>query len=547
MIAALSDHPLLLLFLVSAIGYPLGRLRVCGSSLGITAVLFVGLAFGALDPSLELPETVYSLGLVVFVYTVGLASANGFFGSFRRDGLRDNFFVIAILGAVTLVAAVAGPRLGFSPGLTAGLYSGALTNAPALAAVLEHLGQTGHAGVHSRGLAEPVIGLSLAYPMGVVGMIAVVMLAQRVWRIDYRREAARLQASGHATAPPETRTVRVTREAVAGLRLQRLVEMHGWHVVFGRVRHLGQVSISSPDTALAVGDELTIVGAPPALDAVVDMLGEPSPRALERAASDIDTRRIFVSNRAAVGRPLADLQIPARFGALVTRVRRGDVDLLADGDLVLQLGDRVRVLAESDRLPDVTAFFGDSYRAVSEVDVLAFSLGPALGLVLGLLPVPLPGGLTLRLGLAGGPLVVALVLGRLGRTGPFVWTLPYSANLTLRQIGLVFFLAGVGTRSGWAFRGMLAEGGGLTAFAAGGALTVIAGGLTVWVGYRILRIPMGRLTGMLAGLQTQPAVLAFALEQSGDEAPNKGYAAVYPVALIAKIVYAQLLLAILGG
>jgi putative transport protein len=196
-------------------------------------------------------------------------------------------------------------------------------------------------------------------------------------------------------------------------------------------------------------------------------------------------------------------------------------------------------------MPAVSAFFGDSYRALSEIDVLTFSLGLTAGLLLGVLPIPLPGGGDLKLGLAGGPLVVALVLGALDRTGPLVWSLPYSANLTLRQLGLIVFLAGIGTRAGYAFVSTVQSRDGVLLLGAGAVITFTVALATLWVGYRLLNVPMGLLSGMLAGLQTQPAVLGFALEQTGDDLPNVGYAALFPLATIAKILAAQLLLAIL--
>jgi putative transport protein len=245
------------------------------------------------------------------------------------------------------------------------------------------------------------------------------------------------------------------------------------------------------------------------------------------------------------GRRIRDLGTLHQLGALVTRVRRGDIEFLPDGDTVLELGDRVRVVAHRDHIAAVGELFGDSYRALSEIDILTFGLGVALGLLLGALPIPLPGGITIRLGFAGGPLIVALILGALRRTGPMVWSLPYSANLTLRQIGLVLFLAGIGTRAGYAFVSMLARGEGLTVFLAGAAITCLTALTTLWLGHRILKIPLGLLIGMLAGLQTQPAVLAFASEQAGNDLPNIGYATVYPLAMIAKIVLAQVLLTLM--
>jgi putative transport protein len=213
--------------------------------------------------------------------------------------------------------------------------------------------------------------------------------------------------------------------------------------------------------------------------------------------------------------------------------------------MVLELGDRVRVVARHERMPEVTAFFGDSYRAVSEVDLFTFGLGLALGLALGALPIPLPGGVRVSLGFAGGPLVVALVLGTLGRTGPLVWSLPYAANMTLRQIGLVFFLAGVGTRAGRSFVTTLTSSGGLALFAAGALVTCAVAVAALWVGHKLMRVPMTLLIGMVAGIQTQPAVLGYALEQTGNDLPSVGYASVYPLAMIAKILLVQIVLLLL--
>jgi putative transport protein len=286
------------------------------------------------------------------------------------------------------------------------------------------------------------------------------------------------------------------------------------------------------------------VGSRAELERVTQRLGRASGEAINLDRSEFDLRRIFVSNADTAGRPLRELQIHRRFGAVVTRVRRGDVDLLPSDEMRLEVGDRVRVLAPVAQLPAVTTFFGDSYRAASEVDVLTFGLGLALGLLLGIVPIPLPGGITATLGFAGGPLIVALILGTVDRTGPMIWSLPFSANVTLRQIGLVLFLAGIGTRAGSGFLATFTSGSGLALFATGAALTFLVALAMLVVGYRFLSIPMSQLLGMVAGLHTQPAVLGYALEQTGNEIPNLGYASVYPAATITKILLVQVLLAL---
>ncbi len=541
MIQLLIDNPLLLLFAVIAIGYPVGRIKIHGVNLGLSAVLFVGIAIGAIHPDLKLPEIVYVLGLALFVYTIGIGSGPGFFASFRRKGLRDNLLVVGLLVLAALMALGAHYVLGLGPTLTAGMYAGSLTNTPALAGVLESVKGLAPAGALDTWLAEPVIAYSVTYPVGVVGMILAIALLQRLWKVDYAAEAESLRALGMEHRPLENRTIYITRPEAGQHSVRELMAQHQWDVIFSRWKHGSQVKLVTDKTRLAAGDLVSVVGVMDEIEKVTAFLGVDSPAELVSDRSEFDYRRIFVSNPKIAGKRLKDLGLPHTLGAVVTRVRRGDIDLLPRADMTLELGDRVRVLTRRERLDAVSAYFGDSYRALSEIDVLTFSLGLTLGILLGIAPIPL-GPVTLRLGLAGGPLIVALILGALGRTGPLVWSLPYSANLTLRQIGLVLFLAGIGTRAGYSFWSTFTQGGGLAIFAGGAVITCSIALVALWISHRLLKIPMGIALGMLAGLQTQPAVLGFALEQTGNDSPNLGYATVYPVAMIAKILLAQLLL-----
>ncbi|HKZ83957.1 MAG TPA: aspartate:alanine exchanger family transporter [Anaerolineae bacterium] len=547
MIQLLIDNPLLLLFVVAAIGYPLGRIKIGGSSLGVAAVLFVGLAIGSLHPDLKLPELVYQLGLVIFVYTIGLSSGPVFFASFRRKGLRDNLFVVGMLVLAAAITVIVSNLLQFRSALAAGVYTGSLTNTAALAGVLEYIKSTAPRAALDQLLAEPVVGFSITYPAGAVGMILLINVMQHIWKIDYAAEAPRLRDAyaGATNKKLDNRTIRVTRPEAAQATIQELIDRHKWDVIFGRMKRAGQLSLADGQTRLNTGDLVSVIGTPDDLDRVIGYLGEASDERLELDRREFDHRRIFVSNPKVAGHRLRDLNLPQQFGAIVTRVRRGDIEMLAHDDTVLELGDRVRVVTQRKHMDAVSAFFGDSYRALSEIDILTFSLGLGLGLLLGMVPIPLPGGIVVKLGLAGGPLVVSLILGTLGRTGSMVWSLPYSANLTLRQAGLILFLAGVGTRAGYAFVTTITQGGGASIFTAGIVITVVTAVAALWIGRWLLKIPMGLLMGVLAGLQTQPAVLGFALEQTRNDLPNIGYAAVYPVALITKILLAQLLLALL--
>lgn len=528
----LAENPLLLLFVVAAVGYPLGQVRVAGTRLGVGAVLFAGLAIGSIDPALKLPEIVYLLGLVLFVYTVGLSNGASFFGALLRGrGLRVNALVVLVLAAAA-VATFAVQRLsGLSPALAAGLFAGSLTNTPTLAAQLDYLR---HAGADA---SEPVVSYSLAYPIGVLAMILALIATRRLMPRASGPEGVR---SGLDQVVIRVKNPDATAEPVG-----QLARAEAWRASFGRIKRGADVLVATPDVHLHLGDLVTVVGPPAELQRITWFIGDRAAERIDLDRRELDYRRIFLSRPEVAGRTLGDLDLPGRFGAVVTRVRRGDVEFVPADDTVLELGDRLRVLTHRETMAAVTEFFGDSYRALSEIDVLAFSLGCALGLLVGLVPIPLPGGVVLRLGLAGGPLIVALVLGNIGRTGPVLWTLPYNANLTLRQVGLVLFLAGVGTRAGYDFLRYLLTGNGLIVFVAGAMITAMAATVTLWAGARLLGLSYGTLAGTLAGLQTQPAVLGFALEQTNDESPNIGYATVYPVATIAKVLLGQLLLALM--
>ncbi len=548
----LIDNPLLLLFLIAAISFPLGRVKIKGTSLGVASVLFVSLAVGALDPNLKLPEVIFTLGAVLFVYTLGLSGGPAFFASFRgkgpnSHGVRDSLFVAAMLIFAAGLSIIAHLVLQLKPTLTAGMYAGSLTNTPALAAAVQYVRTNAPGAARDAMMAEPVIGYSIAYPMGVIAVIATILVVKRAWKVDYAAEGKKLQSLGGTSRNLENRTIRVTRIDLSGETLREITSRHDWEVKFGRLKREGRLDLATMDTRPEPGDLLSLIGPPEELDRVTAYLGEESEEHLEMDRSELDFRRMFVSNPKVAGKRLGELDLTRQFGAIATRVRRGDLEMLANDDTVLELGDRVRIVARRQDMGKVAEYLGDSYRALSEIDVLSFSLGISLGLLVGSIPIPLPGGLVFSLGFAGGPLVMALILGALGRTGPLVWTLPYSANLTLRQIGLIMFLAGVGTRAGYAFVSTFAQGGMVVIylFVAGAIITTLTSLATLWIGYRLLKIPMSLLIGLLAGLQTQPAVLGFGQEQTGNDLPNISYPSMFALAVIVKIIVAQLLVAFL--
>jgi putative transport protein len=540
MVELLRENPVLLLFVVIGIGHLIGRVQIAGFGLGVAAVLFTGLAFGALDPGFKLPDIVYLFGLILFVYTIGLSSGPGFFASFRKRGVRDNLMVLFVLIVGAGLAIGYCKSQGLSSAVAAGLFAGSLTNTPALAATLDSIKVLFDPATAELLSSYPVVAYSIAYPGGVLGMLLAISFAYKNHRKRHPRPEGYQTRQVHEL---ENLTVKITNPNAVGVPLGELRKQKKIAVSFARMKRAGVVGIATDETQLVLQDLVSIVGRAQDLHHAVEVLGQTHAERLDLDRSQIDFRRIFVSQKSITEVPISNLHLGERFQATITRIRRGDVEIIPDAETHLELGDRVRVVAPRERQAEIARYFGDSYKALSEIDVITFSLGLTLGLILGKIPVPLPGTGHFELGLAGGPLIVGLILGRLGRTGSFVWTLPYSANLTLRQLGIVLFLAGVGLKSGSSFASTLEQGGGAWILFFGGLLiTLTTAALIYSVGRWVLKVPTQQLIGMMAGIQTQPAALAFAVEQTKDEVPNAGYASVYPAATILKIIFAQLIL-----
>ena len=551
----LAHNPLLLLFAVVALGYPISKIRIAGASLGIASILFAGIALGALvirpdmDPALRKDismemRLVYELGLAIFVYAMGLSIAHSFWAAFSREGIKKNAVVVVALVASTAFVVLLAKLLHFNARYAAGLMTGSLNNMPALAGVVDRVKSM--TGMGPLQVAEPTVASAIAYPFGVVVPMLALLVAPRFFKVDLKKEAEGLKEyqTGHHSL--EVWTIRVTRPEVARLRKHDLCAEHGFRVVFGRVLRNADLLLPGPDFRLELEDLVTVVGAPEDLARAVELLGEQSHVELDRDQSALDATRIFVSRPEVVGVPLGRLDLLAKHQAIVTRVRRGDLWFIPDGDTVLELGDRVRVTTRRDNIPAVEAFFGDSYHALSDVSFLTFAMGLAAGLILGEMPIPLGGGMIFKLGFAGGPMIVALVLGRIHRMGSLVWNFPYGANHTILQFGLVLFSAGIGLISGEGFRAIVSDHPGVVPLflVSSFIICLLADALAIFVGYRMFRIPMNVMFGIIAGAHTQPVVLGYATQQTGNELPNVGFATVYPLATILKIVLAQALLGI---
>ncbi|MCL2849696.1 MAG: transporter [Micrococcales bacterium] len=517
------------MFFIVGAGSLVGRVRIKGIGLGAAAVLFLAIGSSAVYEAVHYPDppvvpvALGTFGLALFTFTVGLQSGPTFFASLRRNWTVVAAMV-AVIGVAAAVAVFGGRLAGLDPAVAAGTFAGALTNTPALAA--------------ARDAAPPdlaqdtTVGYAVAYLGGVVGILVTVQLA-------LRRRAA------DTDAPPElvTRTVRV--EASQGRSIAEEEARHDGRISFTRIRHGEHNRIEPADTddTLHRNDLVTIVGPMVDVEQVTDDLGHTSSHHLEADREQVDMRRIIVSRSGAAGRTIGELDLAAQFGATVSRVRRGDVDRVACDDDMLQLGDRVRVVAPADQMAAVSAFFGDSARGMSDITPMLLGLGMVVGIALGEIALPVPAG-TFSIGAAAGTLVIGLVLGRIGRIGPMVTAMPHTATQTLAELGLLLFLAQAGSAAGPAI---------VTAFGSGQWVKIGLLGLVVTATFcvglslvmrKVFGVGGTKLSGVLSGAQTQPAALAFANDRTRyDPRVALGYALVYPAAMVTKIVLGQ----VLGG
>ena len=517
----LADNPLLALFLVLAAGTALGAVRVAGVSLGPAGALFTGLAISAALPETAqaLPMLVGTLGLTLFAYTIGLAGGPSFFSGLARNA-SIMLLAAGVFAALAVLAGVAGVLLGLEGADIAGTYAGAVANTPGLAAAVDLTGSN-----------APVVGYSLSYPFAVIGFVVAITIG-----LAWSRRAPTAE-DRDPPQPATHRTIEVTRRDLPPLG--ELAGREGERFVFARVRRDGVQRTPTADLRLEPGDLVVGVGPREPLERLAAELGRVTDEDLPLDRTQVDFRRIVLTNARYAGATVAELDL-ARFDAIATYVRRGDVDLVARPDLVVELGDRIRVVAPRAHIDRAAAELGGSEREAVLAPPVGFSLGLLLGLALGLVPIPLP-GLTLELGTAAAPLLVGLVLGRLGRTGPVVWQLPYATNQALRQLGVLLFLATVGLSSGPDLAGALGTPRGALLLAFGAAITTTAAVALLLLG-RGLGLGGARLAGTLAGGQNQPALLTYASDRTdGDDRVSAAYALLFPPTFVVKILAAQIL------
>ena len=543
-INVLANNPILLIFLVCGIGYALGSIPFGKNKIkvGAAMVLFVGLAFGALSPKLALPPLVDGIGLVLLMYTVGLQASSGFFNALtNRRGLKELIGGLIVIGVAAVITIFASRWIPETGGYKAAVFSGIMSNSTGLAAIINGLTELGRTG---KALQVPVVAFSLTYPSSYLAPVIVMLLAPHFFKVNLQDEAKNDSDYQASHVSLESATIRITQPNAIHRRLDSLLLALGNpKVVLGTLYRKNRPELFATSlTALELEDRIQIVSTVEVIQMLQKAWGEidsnfPPP--------EFESHRVFLSNPKMAGIPLDRLHLQQNLGLKITRVRRGDTEFVPDPHTRLELGDRLRILAMSNSATRITNAFGDSISVLSEIDYLSFGLGIALGILLGLIPIPLPGGNVLRMGIAGGPLISGLVLGKFDRTKNIVWRLPYASNKLLQQLGIMLFSVGLGTRSGFAFYQSLIHGNGIQMAALGFILTLILGVITLFISFKILKVNLNRSFGIFAGALTQPIVLDFVEGFTNNEIASTPYATLFPFCIIVKIIMCQALLILL--
>lgn len=552
----LSDVAVTLIALAVAgsLGLLLGRIEIGRVGLGIGGVLFSGIAVGHVAAAsgigfdTHVLHFVREFGLILFVYTIGIQVGPTFFRSFGREGLRLNLAAMAIVGLGVVMTLVVFHLFGLDLPVLVGVMSGAVTNTPGLGAATQILAETGY-GDDALGLTG--LGYAVAYPFGIVGILLTMLALRALFRVNLAEEAeAWTRESGAGEAALPTIDVVVTNPNIDGLKLGEVPGLFGGEVAASRMLSGEEVSVPTRKSVVHIGDTLHIVGPSKALAQMKLLLGPEAAAPVTTKGSRMTWARLVVTDPKALGVRLSQLALPEGHDVTITRINRAGIELPPRAESRLAFGDIVTVVGLPDDIEAVKMKIGNERARLDQVQFEAVFVGIALGVLLGSLPLALPGlPAPLKLGLAGGPLVVALLLGRLGHYGPFVWFMPPVANTALREIGIVLFLAVVGITAGDRFLDTLLAGPGL-AWMGYGVLITLVPLVTVGVIARALfRFNYLSLAGVLAGSMTDPPALAFAVAMNPSSAASVAYVAVYPLVMFLRILAPQLLVLMLlsGG
>ena len=538
-------HAVLTLALVSVAGLALGSLRWRGVGLGTAGVLFAGIVLGHLGwtPAPEILGFVRDFGLILFVFTIGLQLGPGFFAALRTEGLRLNLLSGAVVLFGSILAAAASWLLGVDGPAALGLLAGATTNTPSLGAAQQTLSTL--PGIDANRATLTALAYAVAYPVGIAGIIGSLLVLKILFRIDPVAEAESFRAEqARGIEALERRNLSVENPNLEGIRLGDVPGLVETGVVVSRIRHASEddVRIATDESRLHRGDTILVVGTRRMLDRFQVVIGQRSDLDLRQVPSQVTYRRILVTRREVLGKSLGEVGLFQFFGVTVTRITRAGLEMTATPNLKLQFGDVAQAVGTSEGLDQAAKNLGNSVKALNETPLMPFFVGIGLGILLGLVPVTFPGlPQPVRIGLAGGPLVVALLVSRVGRIGPLVWYMPSSANLAFRELGITLFLAAVGLTAGQRFFSAAFSAQGLQWAVIALAVTMIPL-LTVGVIARWrLRLNYVTLGGLLAGSTTDPPALAFASAIGQSDAPALAYATVYPLTMVLRIVTAQVL------
>ncbi|MCS2125692.1 putative transporter [Escherichia coli] len=536
-----------ILALVAVVGLFIGNVKFRGVGLGIGGVLFGGIIVGhfvsqaGMTLSSDMLHVIQEFGLILFVYTIGIQVGPGFFASLRVSGLRLNLFAVLIVIIGGLVTAILHKLFDIPLPVVLGIFSGAVTNTPALGAgqqILRDLG-TPMAMVDQMGMSY-----AMAYPFGICGILFTMWMLRVIFRVNVETEAQQHESTRtNGGALIRTINIRVENPNLHNLAIKDAPILNGDKVICSRLKREETLKVPSPETVIQLGDLLHLVGQPADLHNAQLVIGQEVDTSLSTKGTDLRVARVVVTNENVLGKRIRDLHFKERYDVVISRLNRAGVELVASSDISLQFGDILNLVGRPSAIDAVANVLGNAQQKLQQVQMLPVFIGIGLGVLLGSIPVFVPGfPAALKLGLAGGPLIMALILGRIGSIGKLYWFMPPSANLALRELGIVLFLSVVGLKSGGDFIHTLVDGEGLSWIGYGALITAVPL-ITVGILARMLA-KMNYLTmcGMLAGSMTDPPALAFANNlHPTSGAAALSYATVYPLVMFLRIITPQLL------
>jgi len=534
-------HAIGLLSLVCMAGMALGSIKFRGAGLGTAGVLFTGILAGHFGKPINSAtlDFVREFGLVLFTFAIGLQLGPGFFATLRRQGLRMNSLAVAIVALGAACAIVIGKLAGTDPAAVLGVFAGASMNMPALGAGTQALASMPN--ISPERLALPAMACAVTYPGSAIGVIGAIAVIRRILSIDAPREASDFaNQSRDKIESLERRTLRVTNPNLAGVRLDSIPGRRETAVTISRVRRGEETLVATGSTALQCDDRILAIGARTSLDDFQRMVGSQTDEDLILPAANITSTRVVVTAKGALGKTIDQLHLGEQFGVAVTRVSRSGIEMSAVPDVHLQFGDTLNIVGAKTDLDRAAASLGNSMKALNETHFIPLFLGIFLGIALGTLPIRIPGfPLPLRLGLAGGPLIVALFVGRVGHIGHLVWYMPTNANLAFRDFGIALFFAAVGLAAGPRFFATVFSTIGARWLLAGLMVTMLPLLLVGVVSRLAWNMNFVELSGLLSGAMTAPPALAFANDLTQSDSPTVAYAMVYPLTMLLRILTAQ--------